>query len=143
MSLQPISIMSGTNALRGYDDKGIVYGGQPIQEYVLIDTGAMLQGNIKVIDFTMIEYEIAIDSIWVLADNANVADVDIFITDVNDLELHRLTVEQDNNRTCCSPPFLVLDKRYRLKITPHRNVHNILIYGHRVAKIQYFGITDQ
>lgn len=144
MALQSVTLMSQGSALRGYSDNGIIYGAQPIVEYVVVDTGAMLQGEVKYLDPDMMEYEIAIDSIWVLADNANVGDVDIFITDSNNMELHRLTLEQDGNREfCCSLPFLVLDKRYRLKISPLRNVHNILIYAHRVAKVHYFGITAQ
>lgn len=133
--MRPISIISGQNALRAYDDNGIAYGASPISEYVLIDTGQIASGQTKIIDFTPLGYDIVIDSIWTLAtaDNTDIH-VDIITPSMTSSEkLYRITLQ--NNSINNSIPFLALDTRYRLRITAVSAVVNVLMYGRRVQRI--------
>lgn len=128
--MNPITIVSGQNALRAYEDKGVAYGASPINEYVLIDSGQILSGETKIIDFSLLTYDIALKSLWILSlvDNPDI-EIDIITPSMAlNEKLYRLTNFQNF-------PFLVLDNRYRLRIKSMSTIQNVLIYAHRVHKI--------
>ncbi|BAQ67066.1 hypothetical protein [Geminocystis sp. NIES-3709] len=143
LQLTDNSIQSGTAQIKTYLRHGLNIPVNPVQEYILIDTGFIPSGNSKIIDLALLGYPVAINTIWTLSEaqpTRGGVTVQIVRSADTGVALHEFELSGDC--ACMTLPFLVLDSRYKLKITPDNNVDNILIYAYQVVKIDYLGITD-
>lgn len=140
--MQQVQVVQGTQALRAYQVDGLLQGAEPIKGYILIDTGMIPSGGNKLIDFSLLDYEVQIMTIWALsAQSPTRGGVIVQIVDSNDINRNLHEFELTGDCACMTLPFLVLDNRYKLKIIPDSNVDNVLLYGLPVYRLNHLGIT--
>lgn len=131
MTLRPITIVSGLNSIKAYDDKGIAYSANPIQEYVLLHSGLINANEEKFISIPESEGTLVIDSIYVLAlDNGTDINIDIVTATMpSNQRLARFTVNANNPLIM---PLLFLESKYQLRISSTIAIVDTLIFTHRV-----------
>ena len=141
--MQEVTIVQGNQALRAYQVNGLLQGAEPIKSYILIDTGAIPASGHKIIDFSLIDYDLQIMTIWTLSEsNPTRGGVTIQIVPANNINISLHEFELTGDCSCMLVPFLVLDSRYKLKIIPDSPVVNILIYALPVHRLNYLGVTN-
>lgn len=141
--MQEVSVIQGTQALRAYQIQSLLQGAEPIKGYILIDTGMIPSGGHKIIDLSLLDYQVQIVTIWTLSEQSPTRGgviVQIVRAENTNVSLHEFELTADCS--CMDVPFLVLDNRYKLKIIPDSNVDNILIYGVPVSRLNYLGVTN-
>jgi hypothetical protein len=129
LTIADSSIQSGSATVATYMRGGKNISPQPVEEYVLIQTGSIQSGQFKLINFTMFDYEVKFCSIWTLnPNNPDRGGVTIAIVekDAPEVNLHEFEIEL---------PFLCNIEGYALKIAPDVNVKNTLIFCKQVHRI--------
>lgn len=130
MTLKPITIVSGQNSIRAYEDKGVAYSANPIQEYILLHSGLINANEEKFISIPESEGTVIIDSIYVLMlDNS--ADVNIDIVSVGMPSNQQLAHFVASANTPLLMPLLILQSKYLLRIKSIAPITDVLIFTHR------------
>lgn len=140
MTLKPITIVSGQNSIRAYEDKGVAYSASPIQEYILLHSGAINANEERFITIPEIEGTVVIDSIYVLMLNNN-TDVNIDIISVGMPSNQQLAHFVANANTPLLMPLLILQAKYLLRIKSTEPITDVLIFTHRAECLKTIKVT--
>lgn len=128
--MKPITIVSGQNALRAYEDKGVAYGASPIPEHILLYSGQINANQERFIRIPEDEGTLVIDSVYVLA-NDNQANVNISIISIGMPSNQQLANFVINANTPLLMPLLILQNKYLLRIRSTTTITDVLIFTHR------------
>jgi hypothetical protein len=140
MTLKPITIVSGQNSIRAYDDKGVAYSANPIQEYILLHSGAINANEEKFISIPESEGTHIIDSIYILSlDNST--DVNIDIVSVGMPSNQQLARFVATANTPLLMPLLILQAKYLLRIKSTVAITDVLIFTHRAECLKTIRAT--
>lgn len=128
--MKQTTIISGINAIRAYDDKGISYGASPIQEYILIHTGQINANEERFISIPEGEDTVVIDSIYLLMlDNSTLVDIDIVSVGMpSGQQLAHFTASANSPLLM---PLLILQSKYMLRILSIEPITDVLVFTHR------------